>query len=168
MSLSLFQVSAAQMDDVARIQQIYAYHVLHGLGTFEETPPSFSEMQGRFDKICAQGFPFIVAKLDEVVVGYAYAGHFRERSAYRYTVEDSVYVAAEYVGRGVGELLLAELIALCRKRDYREIVAVIGDSNNHGSIKLHHKLGFSQTGIMNKVGYKFEQFVDVVIMQLTL
>lgn len=168
MSSLVFQVSAAQMDDVARIQQIYAYHVLHGLGTFEETPPTLREMQGRFDKICGQGFPFIVAKLDGLVVGYAYAGHFRERSAYRYTVEDSVYVAAECVGRGVGELLLAELIVLCRARDYREIIAVIGDSNNHGSIKLHHKLGFSQTGVMNKVGYKFEQFVDVVIMQLTL
>ena len=165
---SLFQVSTAQFEDVARIQQIYAHHVLNGLGTFEETPPTPAEMQARFDKICTHGFPFIVAKLDGLVVGYAYAGHFRERSAYRYTVEDSVYIAPEYVGRGVGELLLAELIALCRARDYREIVAVIGDSNNHGSIKLHHKLGFSQTGVMHKVGYKFEQFVDVVIMQLTL
>ncbi len=168
MNNPLFQVSKATFADVVRIQQIYAYHVLNGLGTFEEIPPNVDEMRGRFDKINLQGFPFIVAKLGELVVGYAYAGHFRERSAYRHTVEDSVYVAAEFVGRGVGELLMQELILLCRANGYREIVALIGDSNNHGSVKLHNKLGFSQTGIMHKVGYKFEQFVDVVIMQLTL
>ncbi|MDQ5947825.1 MAG: hypothetical protein QG651_319, partial [Pseudomonadota bacterium] len=108
------------------------------------------------------------AKLDNLVVGYAYAGHFRERSAFRHTVEDSIYVAPELVGHGVGEMLLIELIKRCRAGDYRELVALIGDSCNHASIKLHHKHGFSQTGIMQKVGYKFEQFVDVVIMQLKL
>ena len=168
MSSLVFRVEVAQLADVAIIQQIYAHHVLNGLGTFEENPPSLVEMHERYQKITAAGFPFIVVKLDNLVVGYAYAGHFRERSAYRHTVEDSIYVAPEFVGHGVGEMLLIELIRLCRARGYRELVALIGDSRNHASIKLHHKLGFSQTGIMQKVGYKFEQFVDVVIMQLTL
>jgi len=168
MSNLAFGIETAQLADVAIIQQIYAHHVLNGLGTFEENPPSLVEMHERYQKITAAGFPFIVVKLDNLVVGYAYAGHFRERSAYRYTVEDSIYVAPEFVGHGVGEMLLIELIRLCRARGYRELVALIGDSRNHASIKLHHKLGFSQTGIMQKVGYKFEQFVDVVIMQLTL
>ncbi len=168
MSSLVFRVEVAQLADVAIIQQIYAHHVLNGLGTFEENPPSLVEMHERYQKITAAGFPFIVVKLDNLVVGYAYVGHFRERSAYRHTVEDSIYVAPEFVGHGVGEMLLIELIRLCRARGYREMVALIGDSRNHASIKLHHKLGFSQTGIMQKVGYKFEQFVDVVIMQLTL
>ncbi len=168
MSSLVFRVEVAQLADVAIIQQIYAHHVLNGLGTFEENPPSLVEMHERYQKITAAGFPFIVVKLDNLVIGYAYAGHFRERSAYRHTVEDSIYVAPEFVGHGVGEMLLIELIRLCRARGYREMVALIGDSCNHASIKLHHKLGFSQTGIMQKVGYKFEQFVDVVIMQLTL
>ena len=168
MSSLEFRVEVAQLADVAIIQQIYAHHVLNGLGTFEENPPSLVEMHERYQKITAAGFPFIVVKLDNLVVGYAYAGHFRERSAYRHTVEDSIYVAPEFVGHGVGEMLLIELIRLCRARGYREMVALIGDSRNHASIKLHHKLGFSQTGIMQKVGYKFEQFVDVVIMQLSL
>jgi phosphinothricin acetyltransferase len=168
MSSLVFRVEGAELADVAIIQQIYAHHVLNGLGTFEENPPSLVEMHERYQKITAAGFPFIVVKLDNLVVGYAYAGHFRERSAYRHTVEDSIYVALEFVGHGVGEMLLIELIRLCRARGYREMVALIGDSRNHASIKLHHKLGFSQTGIMQKVGYKFEQFVDVVIMQLTL
>ncbi|MBP9743470.1 MAG: N-acetyltransferase [Burkholderiales bacterium] len=168
MSSLSFRFEVAQLVDVVRIQQIYAHHVLNGLGTFEENPPSLVEMHERYQKITAAGFPFIVVKLDNLVVGYAYAGHFRERSAYRHTVEDSIYVAPEFVGHGVGEMLLIELIRLCRARGYRELVALIGDSRNHASINLHHKLGFSQTGIMQKVGYKFEQFVDVVIMQLSL
>ena len=168
MSSLSFRFEVAQLVDVVRIQQIYAHHVLNGLGTFEENPPSLVEMHERYQIITAAGFPFIVVKLDNLVVGYAYAGHFRERSAYRHTVEDSIYVAPEFVGHGVGEMLLIELIRLCRARGYREMVALIGDSRNHASIKLHHKHGFSQTGIMQKVGYKFEQFVDVVIMQLTL
>ena len=168
MSNLVFRIETAQLADVAIIQQIYAYHVLNGLGTFEENPPSVIEMHERFQKINAAGFPYLVAKLDNLVVGYAYAGHFRERSAFRHTVEDSIYVAPEFVGHGVGELLLIELVKRCRARGYRELVALIGDSRNYASIKLHHKHGFRQTGIMQKVGYKFEQFVDVVIMQLTL
>ena len=140
MSKLAFHVELAQLDDVVRIQQIYAHHVLNGLGTFEENPPSIIEMHERFQKINAEEFPYIVAKLDNIVVGYAYAGHFRERSAFRYTVEDSIYVAPEFVGHGVGELLLIELIHLCRARGYRELVALIGDSCNHASIKLHRKL----------------------------
>ena len=166
--LTLVEVNDAVIEDVAFIQQIYAHHVATGLGTFEEVAPSVTEMTARFDKITGQKFPFIVAKLDDEVIGYAYAGHFRERSAYRFTVEDSIYIAPAYCGHGVGRILLDELILRCRERGYKQLLAVIGDSNNHGSINLHQKCGFVLTGIMKDVGYKFERFVDVVIMQLEL
>ncbi len=166
--LTLVEVNDAVIEDVAFIQQIYAHHVATGLGTFEEVAPSVTEMTARFDKITGQKFPFIVAKLDDEVIGYAYAGHFRERSAYRFTVEDSIYIAPAYCGHGVGRILLDELILRCRTRGYKQILAVIGDSNNHGSINLHQKCGFTHTGVMKDVGYKFERFVDVVIMQLEL
>lgn len=166
--LTLIDIKDATIDDVVFIQQIYAHHVATGLGTFEEVAPTLAEMTARFNKITGQDFPFIVAKLDDEVVGYAYAGHFRERSAYRFTVEDSIYIAPAYCGHGVGRILLDELILRCRERGYKQLLAVIGDSNNHGSINLHQKCGFVLTGIMKDVGYKFERFVDVVIMQLSL
>lgn len=166
--LTLIDIKDATIDDVVFIQQIYAHHVATGLGTFEEVAPTLAEMTARFNKITGQNFPFIVAKLDDEVVGYAYAGHFRERSAYRFTVEDSIYIAPAYCGHGVGQILLDELILRCRTRGYKQLLAVIGDSNNHGSINLHQKCGFTLTGVMKDVGYKFERFVDVVIMQLTL
>ena len=166
--LTPVDIKHATIDDVVFIQQIYAHHVASGLGTFEEVAPTLAEMTARFNKITEQNFPFIVAKLDNEVIGYAYAGHFRERSAYRFTVEDSIYIAPAYCGHGVGRILLDELILRCRARGYKQLLAVIGDSNNHGSINLHQKCGFTLTGVMKDVGYKFERFVDVVIMQLTL
>lgn len=166
--LTPVDIKHATIDDVVFIQQIYAHHVATGLGTFEEVAPTLAEMTARFNKITEQKFPFIVAKLDNEVIGYAYAGHFRERSAYRFTVEDSIYIAPAYCGHGVGQILLDELILRCRARGYKQLLAVIGDSNNHGSINLHQKCGFTLTGVMKDVGYKFERFVDVVIMQLTL
>ncbi len=166
--LTPVDIKHATIDDVVFIQQIYAHHVATGLGTFEEVAPTFAEMTARFNKITEQNFPFIVAKLEGEVIGYAYAGHFRERSAYRFTVEDSIYIAPAYCGHGVGRILLDELILRCRARGYKQLLAVIGDSNNHGSINLHQKCGFTLTGVMKDVGYKFERFVDVVIMQLTL
>ena len=152
--LTLIDIKDATINDVAFIQQIYAHHVATGLGTFEEVAPTLAEMTARFNKLTEQNFPFIVAKLDGEVIGYAYAGDFRERSAYR--------------GHGVGQALLAELILRCRGRGYKQLLAVIGDSNNYGSINLHQKFGFTLTGVMKDVGYKFERFVDVVIMQLEL
>lgn len=166
--LTPIDVVNATINDVAFIQQIYAHHVATGLGTFEEVAPTIAEMTARFDKITGQDFPFIVAKLEDEVIGYAYAGHFRERSAYRFTVEDSIYIAPAYCGHGVGQILLNELILRCQERGYKQMLAVIGDSNNHGSINLHQKCGFTHTGVMKDVGYKFERFVDVVIMQLVL
>ncbi len=166
--LTLLDIKDATINDVAFIQQIYAYHVATGLGTFEEIAPTLAEMTARFNKLTEQNFPFIVAKLDGEVIGYAYAGDFRERSAYRFTVEDSIYIAPAYCGHGVGQALLAELILRCRGRGYKQLLALIGDSNNHGSINLHQKFGFTLTGVMKDVGYKFERFVDVVIMQLEL
>lgn len=165
---SEIKIEIARFEDVSAIQAIYAYHVLNGLGTFEETPPTIEDMEKRFNKIIADGFPFLVAKLADKIVGYAYASHFRERSAYRFTVEDSIYIDSQYLGSGVGSMLLKELIVSCKQRGYLQMLALIGDSNNSGSVNLHKRHGFELTGIMKNVGYKFEKFVDVVVMQLNL
>lgn len=158
----------ATRGDLAAIQAIYAYHVLHGLGTFEEEVPSLDEMERRFDKVTQTRAPYLVAEIAGIVVGYAYGGSFRERSAYRFTVEDSIYVANDYHGFGIGQKLLHVLIEKCRQCGFRQMVAVIGDSNNQSSIGLHAKFGFRHCGIMTDAGYKFSQWVDVVIMELKL
>jgi len=155
-------------EDIPAIQSIYAYHVLNGLGTFEEIPPTIEEMTERYSKITTAGFPYLVAKLHDKVVGYAYAGHFRERSAYKFTVEDSIYVDPEYAGNQIGSLLLQELIQLSKVHGFKQMFALIGDSNNWGSIKLHERHSFERVGVMKNAGYKFGKFVDVVIMQLNL
>src|SRR5690606_37287565 len=129
--------------DVARVQEIYAHHVLTGFGTFEEVPPSTTEMRERLHVIQASGFPFLVAELDGRVAGYAYAGPFRTRTAYRYTCENSVYIAADAQRRGIGHALMLEIIARCEQIGMREMLAVIGDSLNESSIGLHRKLGFT-------------------------
>ncbi|WP_222593258.1 GNAT family N-acetyltransferase [Aquella oligotrophica] len=165
---SEIKIEVARFEDLSAIQAIYAHHVLNGLGTFEETPPTIEDMEKRFDKITADGFPFLVARLTDKVIGYAYASHFRERSAYRFTVEDSIYIDKQYQGSGVGSMLLKELIVSCKQRGYLQMLALIGDSNNRGSVNLHKKHGFELIGIMKNVGYKFEKFVDVVVMQLDL
>ena len=162
------QVREARIDDVAAIQSIYAHHVLHGLGTFETEPPDTAELRVRFSQITAGGFPYLVAVDADQVIGYAYANLFRTRAAYRYTVEDSIYVAPYAVGHGVGRTLLDELIAHCIARGLRQMLAVIGDSGNVGSIRLHRACGFDHVGTMKGVGRKFDRWVDVVIMQRAL
>lgn len=161
-------IAATHEEDIGAITAIYAHHVLYGNGTFEEVPPSLNEMQLRYNKICQNQFPYLTAKLDGHVVGYAYASSFRERSAYRFTVEDSIYIDPNYLQQGIGVLLLGELIKECRKKNYRQLLALIGDSNNLGSINLHARSDFHTVGIMHNVGYKFGQLLDVVIMQLDL
>lgn len=161
-------IRAATSDDVAGIQAIYAHHVLHGLGTFETAPPSVTEIQRRFAQITGEGFPYLVAEDGGRVVGYAYANHFRTRAAYRNTVEDSIYVAADAAGRGVGKALLSALIEHCTALGLRQMLAVIGDSGNAGSIGVHRSCGFEHTGVMKDVGRKFDRWVDVVIMQRAL
>jgi L-amino acid N-acyltransferase YncA len=162
------EVRAALPTDVASIQSIYAHHVRHGLGTFETEPPDVHEMASRHAQITAAGFPYLVAVDAGAVVGYAYANHFRTRAAYRYTVEDSVYVAADAQRRGIGKALLAELVARCVAAGLRQMLAVIGDSANLGSIAVHRACGFENVGVLKAVGRKFDRWVDVVLMQRAL
>ena len=154
--------------DVAAITVIYGWNVLNGLGTFEEIPPDQAEMVRRRAAFLGKGLPYLVAEQDGVVLGYAYAGPFRLRTAYRYTVEDSVYVGPDAVGQGVGKALLSALIEACQALGLRQICAVIGDSGNAASIGLHASLGFEQKGVFPAMGYKFGRWVDLVWMQRPL
>lgn len=162
-------IRAAGPQDAGAIQAIYAHHVLTGTGTFETEPPDLAEIRRRMDKVAGLGWPWLVA-CDPLgrVLGYAYAGPFRERAAYAHTVEDSIYVAEDAAGRGIGRQLLARLIAHCRAAGARQMLAVIGDSDNAGSIGLHRALGFGDAGVLRKVGRKFGRDLDVVILQLSL
>jgi phosphinothricin acetyltransferase len=161
-------VRDAVESDLPSIQQIYAHHVLHGLASFEEVPPSLAEMRSRRSTVLELGLPYLAAEVDRRVVGYAYAGTYRARPAYRYTIEDSVYIAEGYGGRGIGTGLLSELIARCEAGPWRQMLAVIGDSANVGSISLHRACGFSVVGTLPSVGYKFGRWVDSVLMQRAL
>jgi phosphinothricin acetyltransferase len=162
------QIRAARAGDVAAIQAIYAHHVRHGLGTFETEPPDEAEMRRRLAQITGDGFPYLVADDAGRLLGYAYANHFRTRAAYRHTAEDSIYVAADAGGRGVGRALLSALIDACAAQGLRQMLAVIGDSGNAASIALHRSCGFRHTGVMQAVGRKFDRWVDVVVMQRPL
>lgn len=161
-------VRPATADDMAQIQAIYAYYVTRTAASFEEEVPSVEEMRRRLGEVKARGLPYLVAEEDGEVLGYTYAGPWRPRSAYRYTVEDSIYVAPFVQRRGVGRALLGTLIEACGELGYRRMVAVIGDSANQGSIGLHRSLGFRQEGVLRGVGLKFGRWVDVVIMHRVL
>jgi L-amino acid N-acyltransferase YncA len=154
--------------DLPAITAIYAWNVLNGLGTFEEDPPAEEEMARRRAAFLERGLPYLVADLDGVVLGYAYAGPFRLRAAYRYTVEDSVYVSPDAVGRGVGKALLGALIEACETLGLRQLCAVIGDSGNAASIGLHAAMGFEKKGVFPDMGHKFGRWVDLVWMQRPL
>lgn len=151
--------------DVATVQAIYAHYVLSGLATFEETPPTPDEMAARRATLVAAGMPYLVATLDERVVGYSYVTPYRGRPAYRYTVENSVYIDNAYRGRGLGRLLLSTLIARCEAGPWRQMIAVIADGANTGSTALHEKLGFRHVGTLEGVGFKFGRWVETAIMQ---
>ncbi|OWQ88757.1 GNAT family N-acetyltransferase [Roseateles aquatilis] len=154
--------------DIAAIQQIYEHAVLHGTGTFETDVPDRAEMTRRRTEVLSRSLPYLVAERDGQVLGYAYANYFRPRLAYRYFVEDSIYLSPQAQGQGVGRLLLAELIARCEAAGARQMVAVIGDSQNLGSIGVHRSLGFEQSGLMKAAGWKFGKWLDVVLMQRQL
>jgi phosphinothricin acetyltransferase len=154
--------------DLSAITGIYAWNVLNGLGTFEEIPPDEAEMGRRRQAFLDRGLPYLVAELDGEVVGYCYAGPFRLRAAYRYTVEDSVYVSPKAVGKGVGRALLEALISHCEALGLRQMCAVIGDSGNTASIGLHAALGFEKKGVFPNMGHKFGRWVDLVWMQRPL
>jgi L-amino acid N-acyltransferase YncA len=154
--------------DLPAVQRIYAHEVRHGVATFEESPPSVAELRSRRDAIVREGLPFLVAELTGEVVGYSYASGYRPRSAYRYTIEDSVYVAERHQRQGVGYGLLAALIERCERGPWRQLVAVIGDSGNPGSIALHERHGFRWAGTLTAVGFKLGQWIDTVLMQRPL
>jgi phosphinothricin acetyltransferase len=154
--------------DMAAVEAIYAHHVLHGLATFEEVPPSLEELLRRRSAVLALGLPYLVAEVDGKVVGYSYAGSYRPRPAYRYTIEDSVYVADGLAGRGIGTALLQSLIARCESGPWRQMLAVIGNSGNEGSIALHRRMGFRYAGRLKSVGFKFGRWVDSVLMRRPL
>jgi L-amino acid N-acyltransferase YncA len=165
LSFSLRPATEADMDSV---QRIYGEHVMQGLASFEETPPGIEEMRTRFRSLKSQSFPYIVAERNGKVLGYAYAGPYRTRAAYRFTVENSVYVDRHATGEGMGRALLSELIRQCEQGPWRQMIAIIGNSGNSASIALHKSLGFRMVGTLSAVGFKHEQWVDTVLMQRTL
>lgn len=166
--LDAIVIRDAAADDMAAVRAIYAHHVRHGLASFEIEPPDVAEMARRRQAIVGHGLPYLVAVADGRVLGYAYAGPYRPRPAYRFTLEDSVYIADGFAGRGIGRRLLAELIERCTRLGYRQMVAVIGDSQNSPSIRLHERLGFVRAGVIRSAGFKHGRWVDSVIMQRAL
>ena len=154
--------------DLPAITAIYGWNVLNGTGTFELDPPDAAEMARRRDDVLSKGLPWLVAERGGAVMGYAYANHFRPRKAYRFCLEDSIYLAGDAKGQGLGRLLLTELMARCEAAGARQMLAVIGDSANLGSIGVHRTLGFEHVGVMKAAGWKFDQWRDVVVMQKAL
>ena len=154
--------------DLPAITAIYAEAVLHGTGTFELDPPDESEMARRRDDVLSKGLPWLVAESAGQVLGYAYANHFRPRRAYRFCLEDSIYLHPDARGRGVGRLLLTELVGRCEAAGARQMLAVIGDAANAGSIGVHAALGFEHTGVLKAAGWKFDRWLDVILMQRAL
>ncbi|MEY4681566.1 MAG: hypothetical protein RLZZ276_3215 [Pseudomonadota bacterium] len=154
--------------DIPAIAGIYGHHVLHGLASFEEVAPAAEEMARRRADIVAKGFPYLVAEEAGQVVGYAYCSGYRPRSGYRFSVEDSIYVAPGRGGAGIGSLLLPRLVDSATALGARQMIAVIGDSANHGSIRLHARFGFRHAGTLEAIGFKLGRWVDSVLMQRAL
>lgn len=161
-------IRPARESDLPAITGIYAHHVRHGLASFEEDPPGEAEMSSRFHALVDRDFPYLVAEADGQILGYAYAGPYRPRPAYRYSVENSVYVASDAARRGVGGRLLDALIPACEAKGFRQMIAVIGDSGNDSSIGLHASRGFTRAGHLVGTGFKLGRWVDTVFMQLAL
>ncbi|MCL4767815.1 MAG: GNAT family N-acetyltransferase [Hyphomicrobiaceae bacterium] len=159
---------AARHDDIPAITAIYRPAVISGTASFELEPPSGDEMRRRYEAIIGGGFPYFAAERQGVVVGYGYANAFRPRPAYRFSVENSIYVAPDHQGQGVGRALLTALIEACTAQGFRQMIAVIGDSGQRASIGLHRSLGFTFTGTMHSVGFKHGRWLDTVMMQRTL
>ncbi|PWC12607.1 GNAT family N-acetyltransferase [Brenneria corticis] len=158
----------ASPEHIARIQEIYAWHVMNGIATFETVPPTVEEMKERIAKVLDAGTPWLVAEVDGVVAGYCYLAPYHLRYAYRFTLEDSIYIDPQQQGKGIGKALLTEAIHQVEAAGFRQLVAVIGNSENLGSIALHHALGFELTGTLKAVGFKHGRWVDTVIMQKAL
>ncbi len=162
------RIRLATEQDMAVVQEIYAHYVSSTTASFEEEPPTVAEMTARWQRVTSRGLPYLVAMKGKRVVGYAYAGPFRERSGYRYTIEDSVYVAEDFLGRNVGNALMNELIERCTVLGFRQMIAVIGDSTNASSLALHSRHGFFVVGSLSSTCFKFGRWVDAVLMQRIL
>ncbi|KAF0109479.1 MAG: phosphinothricin acetyltransferase [Hyphomonadaceae bacterium] len=162
------EIFAAGQNDMPQITAIYQEAVRNGTASWEYDPPTIEEMQARFENIIAGGFPYIAAKIGDKIVGFAYASSYRTRIGYRFCVEDSVYVDPNFHGQGVGCQLLAALVSECCARGFKQMIAVIGDSQNQASIRLHEKCGFVIAGQLNKIGYKFDKWLDSILMQREL
>ncbi len=163
-------IRASREADLPEITAIYAHHVLSGTGTFEIEPPSLDDMTARRADVLAKGLPYLVAADSRTgkVLGFAYCTWFKPRPAYRFSAEDSVYIAADFHGQGLGRALLAELMAQAERIGVRKLIAVIGDSGNLGSIGVHRSVGFSNVGVIQSCGWKFERWLDVVLMEKSL
>ena len=168
MSTPALLIRPSTAADLPAVTAIYGWNVLNGTGTFELDPPDQAEMLRRHDDVLSKGLPWLVAQRDGAVLGYAYANHFRPRKAYRFCLEDSVYLDSDKAGRGYGRLLLAELLARFEAGGARQMLAVIGDSANTGSIAVHRALGFEMLGKIRAAGWKFDRWLDVVLMQKSL
>ena len=166
--MTVIDVRAAAPQDIAAITRIYAEAVRHGTATFELDPPDEAEMARRFAALAAGGFPYLVAETAGAIAGYAYAGEYRSRPAYRWTVEDSIYVATDRQRHGIGRALMERLVAEAETRGFRQMIAVIGDSQQQASIALHAAVGFRMIGTHKSVGFKFERWLDSVLMQRAL
>jgi L-amino acid N-acyltransferase YncA len=154
--------------DIGAITTIYAHHVLHGTGTFETTPPTEEDMSGRRTDVLAKGLPYLVVEDASGVLGFAYCNWFKPRPAYRFSAEDSIYLAPAAQGLGLGRLLLTELMAQAERAGVRKLIAVIGDSANNGSIGLHKACGFTHVGVLSACGWKFDRWLDVVLMERSI
>jgi phosphinothricin acetyltransferase len=161
-------IRTATLADVAGIHAIYSANVLHGTASWELTPPTVAEMQKRMAAVLDARYPYFVAESEGQVVGYTYASAYRPRLGYRYTVENSVYTADHMQRRGIGRRLLEQLIRTCTAQGFRQMIAVIGDSQNIASIRLHQSLGFAQVGLLPNIGFKFDRWLDSVVMQRPL
>jgi phosphinothricin acetyltransferase len=161
-------IRPSQAQDIPTICAIYAHHVLYGTGTFELDPPLQDDMEDRRADVLSKGLPYLVALKDEKLLGFAYCNWFKPRPAYRFSAEDSIYLAPSAMGMGIGQALLAELIAQAEQAGVRKLIAVIGDSANIGSINVHRCAGFSQVGVLKSCGWKFGRWLDVVLMDKAL
>ncbi len=161
-------IRLSQDCDIPQITSIYAHHVCHGTGTFEVAPPTEADIAQRRADVLGKGLPYLVAAEDDRVLGFAYCNWFKPRPAYRYSAEDSIYLAPHATGQGLGRALLAELSSQAARAGVRKLIAVIGDSNNLASIGLHRSAGFSHVGTLRSCGWKFEQWLDVVLMDKAL
>lgn len=161
-------IRPSREDDIPAIAAIYAHHVLHGTGTFETEPPSPTEMAARRADVLGKGLPYLVAEREGELLGFAYCNWFKPRPAYRYSAEDSIYLAEAARGQGLGARLLAALTEAAEAAGVRKLIAVIGDSANAGSIGVHRGQGFTQVGVLKDCGWKFGQWRDVVLMEKSI